>query len=64
MKFAIHSNRRDIMNAVNAMSMSNQSAFNAPLRNSIQIKLKLNTKINTIKEFYEMKEQKTSEVIS
>ena len=64
MKFAIHLNRRDMMNAIDATSTSSQNAFNAFLRNSVQMRLRLNTEISTIKELYKMRKQKTSEMIS
>ena len=64
MQLAIYSNRRDMMNAIDATSTNNQSVFSVFLRNFAQIELKLNTKMSTIKEFYKTKKQNTTEVIS
>ena len=57
MQLEIHSDRFDMMNAIDATSTSNQSASNTFLKNFAQIKSKLNTKMSTIREFYETKEK-------
>ena len=64
MQFVIHSNRRDVMNAIDATLINNQSAFNAFLRNFAQIKTKLNMKINKIRKLYELKEKNLLKIIS
>ena len=64
MQFAIHLNCSDMMSAIDATSTSNQSAFNARLKDFARIKLKLNKKMSTIKEFYKTKEKNASEVTS
>ena len=64
MQLAIHSNRQNVMNVVDATSISNQNAFDASSRNFAQIKTKLNTKMNKIKKFYESKEKNLSKMIS
>ena len=63
MQFAIHSNCREIINAIDATLTSNQNAFNALLKNFEQIELKLNTKISIIKELYKTKEKNANEII-
>ena len=45
------------MNAIDAMLINNQSAFNTPLKDFAQIKTKLNMKMNKIKELYKSKEK-------
>ena len=64
MQLAIHSNRRDVMNAAGATSVSSQNAFDAFSTNFIQIKTKLNKKIDKIKELYESKKKNLSEMMS
>ena len=63
MQLAIHLNCRDVMNAIDAMSINNQSAFDAFSTNFVQIKTKLNMKINKIREFYESKKKNLSKII-
>ena len=63
MQFVIHLNRRDVMNAIDAMSINNQNAFNALLRNFAQIKTNLNMKIKKIRKFYESKEKNLSKMM-
>ena len=63
MKLAIYSDCRDMINAIDAMSINNQSASDASLKNSVQIRLRLNTKMSTIKGIYEIKEQETFKII-
>ena len=64
MQLAIHSNRFDQMNAIDATSMSNQNAVNAFLTNFAKIKMKINTKMNKIKEFYELKKKNLTKMMS
>ena len=64
MQLAIHSDRRDMMNAIDATSINSQSASDALLRSFAQIKTKLNIKMNKIKEFYESKEKNLSKMMS
>ena len=64
MQPVIHLNRQDVMNAIDATSISSQSAFNALSRNFAQIKTKLNMKMNKIKELYELKKKNMSKMMS
>ena len=52
------------MNVAGATSISNQSAFDAFLKNFAQIKAELNTKMSKIKELYESKKKNLSKMIS
>ena len=52
------------MNAIDATSINSRNAFNAPLTNFVQIKTKLNMKMNKIEKFYESKEKNLSEMMS
>ena len=51
------------MNVIDATSISSQNAFDALSKNFAQIKTKLNTKMNKIRKFYELKEKNLSEMI-
>ena len=64
MQSAIHSNRQNMMNAVDAMSINSQNAFNAFSINFAQIKTKLNMKMNKIRKFYESKKKNLSKMMS
>ena len=64
MQFAIHLNRFDQMNAIDATSMSNQSAVNASLTNFAKIKMKMNMKMNKIKRLYESKKKNLTKMMS
>ena len=64
MQSAIHSERRDVMNAIDATLISSQSAFDASSRNFAQINTKLNTKMSKIKKLYESKEKNLSKMMS
>ena len=64
MQFAIHLNCFDQMNAIDATSMSNQNAINALLMKFAKIKMKMNTKMNKIKEFYKLKKKNLTKMIS
>ena len=64
MQLIIHSNCRNIMNAIDAMSINNQSVFDALLKNFAQIKTKLNMKINKIKKLYKLKEKNLLKIMS
>ena len=64
MQSVIYSDRREVMNATGATLISSQGAFDALSRNFAQIKTKLNTKMNKIKEFYESKEKNLSKIMS
>ena len=64
MQFAIHLNRRNMMNVIDATSINSQDAFDALLTNFVQIKTKLNIKMSKIKRFYELKEKNLSEMMS
>ena len=64
MQPVIHSNCRDVMNAIDATLINNQSAFDALLKNFAQIKTKLNMKMNKIKKLYESKEKNLSKIMS
>ena len=63
MQSTIHSNRRDVMNVIDATSISSQNAPDAFSRNFAQIKAKLNTKMSKIKELYESKEKNLSKMM-
>ena len=63
MQLAIHSDRRNVMNAIDATSISIQSASDALSKNFAQIKAKLNMKMNKIKKLYESKEKNLSKII-
>ena len=52
-----------MMNAIDATSINNQNAFNTFLKDFVQIKTKLNMKMNKIKEFYKSKEKNLSKMI-
>ena len=64
MQLVIHSNRFDQMNAIDATSMSSQNAVSAPLTNFAKIKIKMNTKMNKIREFYESKKKNLTKMMS
>ena len=64
MQSAIHSDRRDVMNAIDATSISNQNASDAFSKDFAQIKTELNMKINKIEELYESKEKNLSKMMS
>ena len=64
MQLAIHSDRQDVMNAIDATSINNQNAFDAFSRNFAQIKTKLNMKMSKIKELYELKKKNLSKIMS
>ena len=53
-----------MMNAINATSISSQSASDALSRSFTQIKTKLNMKIDKIKELYKLKEKNLSRMMS
>ena len=64
MQFVIHSDRRDVMNAIGATSINSQDAFDTLSKDFVQIRIKLNMKMNKIKEFYELKEKNLSKMMS
>ena len=64
MQFIIYLNCRNAMNAIDATSINNQNAFDALSTNFVQIKTKLNMKINMIRKFYKSKEKNLLEMIS
>ena len=64
MQSAIHSDRFDQMNAIDAMLMSSQSAVNAFLTNFAKIKMKMNTKMNKIRRLYELKKKNLTRMMS
>ena len=64
MQFTIHLNRCEIMNAIDATLTSSSNALNALSKEFEQIKLRLNTKISIIKEFYKTRKKNANEVIS
>ena len=63
MQPAIHSNRFDQMNAIGATSMNNQNAINAFLTSFAKIKIKMNTKMNKIRKFYESKKKNLKKIM-
>ena len=63
MQLTIHSNRCEMINAIDAMSTNNQNALNTFLKIFEQIELKLNTKMNTIRELYETRKKNANEII-
>ena len=64
MQPAIHSDHFDQMNAIGATSMNSQSAVNALLTSFAKIKMKMNTKMSKIKEFYESKKKNLTRMMS
>ena len=64
MQLAIHSNRKNITNAIDATLINSQNAFKMFSRNFAQIKTKLNMKMNKTKKLYESKEKNLSKIIS
>ena len=64
MQLAIHLNRWDVMNVIDATSIKSQSVLNIFSRNFAQIKTKLNMKMNKIKKFYKSKEKNLSKMMS
>ena len=64
MQLAIHLNRFDQMNAIGATSISSQNTINASLTNFAKIKMKINTKMNKVKKFYELKKKNLTRMIS
>ena len=64
MQFAIYSNCFDQINAIDATLMSSQNAINASLTNFAKIKIKINIKINKIKELYELNKKNLTRMIS
>ena len=64
MQLIIHSNRRNVMNAVDATLINNQNAFDAFSKNFAQIKAELNMKMSKIEELYESKEKNLSKIMS
>ena len=64
MQLVIHSDRRDVMNVIDATSINNQGAFDALSKDFAQIKTKLNMKMSKIKKLYESKEKNLSKMIS
>ena len=64
MQSVIHSDRRDMMNAIDATSINNQNASDAPLKDFAQIRTKLNMKMNKIRKLYESKEKNLSKMMS
>ena len=64
MQPVIHSDRQNVMNAIDATSISNQDAFDAPSKNFAQIKTELNIKMSKIRKFYKSKEKNMSKIIS
>ena len=64
MQLAIHSDRQNVMNAIDAMSINNQSASETPSRNFAQIKTKLNTKMSKIRKLYESRKKNLSKIMS
>ena len=63
MQLVIHLNRQDVMNAINVTLINNQNARDTFSKNFVQIKAKLNMKINKIKKLYELKEKNLSKII-
>ena len=51
------------MNAINVTFINSQNAFDALLRSFIQIKAKLNMKINKIEKLYKLKQKNLSKII-
>ena len=64
MQLAIHSDCQEMMNAIDATSINSQNAFNAFSTHFVQIKTKLNMKMNKIKELYKLKEKNLSKMMS
>ena len=64
MQSAIHSNHFDQMNAIDATSMSSQNAINALLTSFAKIKIKMNTKMSKIREFYKLKKKNLTKMMS
>ena len=64
MQLAIHSDRRNMMNVIDAMLTSRQNASDALLNNFAQIKAKLNAKMSKIRKLYESKKKNLSKIIS
>ena len=56
--------RLDAISLIDAMSINNQNAFNALSTNFVQIKTKLNMKMNKIRKFYELKEKNLLKIMS
>ena len=63
MQPAIYSDRFDQMNATGATSMSSQDAVNAPLTSFAKTKVKMNTKMNKIRELYESKKKNLTKMM-
>ena len=64
MQLAIHLNRFDQMNAIDATSINSQNAVNAFLTNFAKIKMKINTKMSKIKRFYKSKKKNLTKMMS
>ena len=63
MQLAIHSDRRNIINAIDTTSINSQNVLNMLLKSFAQIKIKLNMKISKIKRFYKSKEKNLLKIL-
>ena len=63
MQFSIHLNCRNRKNEIDAMLVNSQNVFEVFFSGFAEIELKLNTKINTIKELFATKKKNASRMI-